>query len=122
MGNCKTHNHFSCASQGRYYSGDQAAQRPHVLCSICIHSFGALVEAVQLIIASLVSQLCVLKCALLIFCFFVKIRKGDFLNLTVGEPGVCEKPGISSFDSSSVGSCSLLIDTYSLSLTVFSVI
>ena len=34
----------------------QAAQRPHILCSICFHSFGALVKDVRLFIASLRNQ------------------------------------------------------------------
>ena len=32
--------------QGRHHNGDQAG--PHILCLICVHSFGAFVKAVQL--------------------------------------------------------------------------
>ena len=33
--------------QGHHHNGDQAAWRPHILCSICIHSFGVLAKAVR---------------------------------------------------------------------------
>ena len=34
-------------TQGHHHNGDQAARRPHILCSICIYWFGALVKAVR---------------------------------------------------------------------------
>ena len=34
--------------QGHHHSGDEAARRPHILCSICDHSLGALAKAVRL--------------------------------------------------------------------------
>ena len=33
-------------------SGDQTIRRPHMLCSICVHSFGTLAKAVRLFITS----------------------------------------------------------------------
>ena len=42
--------------QGHHHNGDQAAQRPHILCSICVHSFGALAKAVRLLTVSLQSH------------------------------------------------------------------
>ena len=42
--------------QGHHHYGDQAARRPHILCSICLHSFGALVKAERLFITLLHNQ------------------------------------------------------------------
>ena len=41
---------------GHHHNGDHAARRPHISCSICFHSFGALVKSVRLFIASHHSQ------------------------------------------------------------------
>ena len=38
--------------QGHHHNGDHAARRPHILCSICVHSFGALIKAVRLFVTS----------------------------------------------------------------------
>ena len=45
-----------CFRQGHHHNGDWAAWRPRILCSICVHSFGALVKALQLFITSLHNQ------------------------------------------------------------------
>ena len=37
------------AIQGHHHNGDQAARRPHILCSICFHSSGALAKAVTIV-------------------------------------------------------------------------
>ena len=42
--------------QGHDHNGDRAARRPHILRSICVHSFWALAKAVRLFIASLYNQ------------------------------------------------------------------
>ena len=42
--------------QGHHHDGDPATWRPSILCSICLHSFGALEKAVQLFKASIRSQ------------------------------------------------------------------
>ena len=42
--------------QGHHHNGDWATRRPHTLCSICFHLFGALAKAVRLSIASLHNQ------------------------------------------------------------------
>ena len=42
--------------QGCHHSGDQAARRPQILCSSCVHSFGALAKAMRLFTASLHSR------------------------------------------------------------------
>ena len=34
--------------QGHRRNGDKAARRPHILCSVCVHSFRALAKAVGL--------------------------------------------------------------------------
>ena len=50
---------FLCGNikrQGHHHNGDWATRRPHILCSICFHSFAALAKAVRLFIASLHSQ------------------------------------------------------------------
>ena len=39
-------------TQGHHHNGYWAAGRPHILCSICFRSFGALAKAVRLLIAS----------------------------------------------------------------------
>ena len=36
--------------QGHHHNDDQAARRPHILCSICVHSFGALAKAVHCVL------------------------------------------------------------------------
>ena len=46
----------SSKEQGHHHNGDQAARRSHILCSICVQSFGALAKAVQRFIASLHTQ------------------------------------------------------------------
>ena len=52
-----TINHYYHIKQGHQHNyHDQVALRPHILCSICIHSFGAHARAVRLFIASLHSQ------------------------------------------------------------------
>ena len=43
-------------TQGHHHNGDQATQRPHILCSICIHSFGALEKAVRLFVHGFTSS------------------------------------------------------------------
>ena len=49
-------NIFPHAIQRHHHNGDWAARRPQILCSICVHSFGALGKAVRLFIASLHNQ------------------------------------------------------------------
>ena len=41
----------------QHHNDDETARRPHIICSICVHSFGALEKAVRLFMASLHSQL-----------------------------------------------------------------
>ena len=43
-------------SQGHQDDGDRIVRRPYILCLICVHSFGALVKAVRLFMASAHSQ------------------------------------------------------------------
>ena len=71
--------------QVHHHNVDQAARRPHILCSICIHSFGALAKAVRLFMVSLQSsQMCSI-------CIFVpnrlaEILMRDFSNLRFNKP------------------------------------
>ena len=51
------HRKAICISkQGHHHNGDQAVPRPHILCSICFYSFGALAKAERLFIALLHNQ------------------------------------------------------------------
>ena len=44
--------------QGHHHNGDWAPRRPHILCSICVHSFGALVKNVRLHNQPMCFQMC----------------------------------------------------------------
>ena len=45
----ETHERYSKNSlQGHHHNGDQAARRPHIMCSICVISLGALTTAIRL--------------------------------------------------------------------------
>ena len=56
---------------GYHQSGDQAAWRPHVLCSICFHSFEGFGESCTIVhgtgIMRFTASQCVLKCVVLTF-------------------------------------------------------
>ena len=41
------------SEQGHHHNGEQATRWPHILCSICVHSFAAFATAVGLFMASL---------------------------------------------------------------------
>ena len=126
----KTHGHIRMShiyskviTQGHRHNGDQAARRPHILWSICGHSFGALAKAVRLFKASLSSQpMCSQMCCSIDI--FIDLQPFDCNLKGIFRPewhlegrwGV----GICPFDSPPMGSHWLLIDTYGLSLTVFS--
>ena len=94
----------------------QAAWRLHILCSIRVHSFGALAKA------SLHNQpMCPKMCSTDIFIDLQPVSwnlKGDFLTLVL-EVGGTWASGISPFDSSSMGSYSSPLTLYGLSITVF---
>ena len=47
---------YTTSKKGHHHNGDRAAGRPHILCSICVHSFGDLAKAVRLFKASPQSQ------------------------------------------------------------------
>ena len=77
--------------QGDHHNGDRAARQPHVLCSICFHSYGALVKAVLLFILSLHNQ-CILKCVRLTFSTTANRlaeiwRGGGFSTPSLGDVG-----------------------------------
>ena len=54
--------HFQ--EQGDHHNGGRAARRPHILCAICVRSFGAFAKAVRSLHHFTTSQ-CILKCALI---------------------------------------------------------
>ena len=73
---------YTVKRQGHHHNGDQAVRWPHILCSICVQSFGVLVKAVQLLMASLHSllmcfQVCRLDISVVSKCL-AAIWKGDF--------------------------------------------
>ena len=69
--------------QGHHHNCDQATRRPHTLCSMCFHSFGALAKGVRLLMVSLHSQpMCFQMCSIDIFVDFQPTNslKGGLLN------------------------------------------
>ena len=48
--------HFTQNTDSKVITGDRDARQPHILCSICVHSLWALMNAVGLFIASLHNQ------------------------------------------------------------------
>ena len=107
-----------------HHNGDQAARRPRKLCSICVHSFGALPKAVGLFTSRphFIDLKCILKRALLtlssISNHFAAIWKGNFSTSPSLGLGETWKAWNSPFDSSLIVSYLLPIDTYGLALTV----
>ena len=109
--------------QGRHHHGGQAARRPHMLCSICGHSFGALAKAVRLLTASTQSQK--MSYQTLSVDIFVDLKpficnlKGRLLDPPVWGSGRTWWSAIGSFDIPPMGFYLFHIDIYGFSITVF---
>ena len=82
---------FQLSKQGyhHHHNDDRAARRPHILCSICVHSSGALAKAARFFIASFHNQpMCSVNMFLSsTFNQFGEISKGHFSSPVGGGRG-----------------------------------
>ena len=61
-------NGVATKSSRQWWCGDQAARRPHILCSICFHQFCEMAKAVRLLMASFHSSQFISNVLTLTFC------------------------------------------------------
>ena len=80
---------FWLEKQGHHHNGDWVARRPHILCSICFHSFEALGKTYDCYsLHHFRASQCILKCVLLTLSStsnrFAGIWKGNFSTPGLG--------------------------------------
>ena len=85
-------------------NGDRAARRPHIVCSICVRSFGALAKEICTIVHCITSQPANASWNVL-YWHFRQPPTGSlkFINWTF-RPPVCRMSGMGPFDNSPIGS------------------